>query len=86
MISHKINQAAFDSRLKDLIEATKKVSYVKEYQNQATDAEALGVMISKYFHWSGVDVMKTFYSALEDSNFHTEAREVKKMLSHPDYQ
>ena len=40
---------------------------------KATDAEALGIMLSKYFQFDGVAILRTAEAALEDANFHTES-------------
>jgi hypothetical protein len=34
-------------------------------------AQELGIVIAHYFRWQGKDLIKTFSSALEDSNYHT---------------
>jgi hypothetical protein len=37
----------------------------------ATDEEALGIVVSHRFEWSGEPIVNTFLAALEDANFHT---------------
>jgi len=68
------------TNLKSLIEAKKKSVFVKEYQDKATDAETLGIMISQYYEWDGIKILETAFSALEDANFHTEATKVENMI------
>ncbi len=66
--------------LKALIDAQKQKSFVPEYRDKATDEEALGLMISKYFEWDGLAVLKVTYAGLEDSNFHTENQTIEGMI------
>ena len=49
------------------------------YKNKS-DAEILGQLLSVYFEWDGLEILKTTYAALEDSNFHTENVEIDKMI------
>jgi hypothetical protein len=66
--------------LKPLLDATRKQCFVAEYQQQATDAEVVGMLLAKFFCWDGVQVLEATYAALEDANFHTENRTIEKML------
>ena len=50
---------------------TKRESFIPEAQNEITDADALGVAISKWAEWTGDTIAEAFFSALEDSNYHT---------------
>lgn len=54
--------------LKQLIEHKKKTSFVDGYD--ASDAEALGLLISQYFNYDGEEIFNTLYNAMEDANFH----------------
>jgi len=65
--------------LKPLLERIKRTSFVKPYQ--ATDTEAMGMLISKFFEWAGEDIMEAAYYALEDANFHGEAKAVLDLLN-----
>lgn len=69
-----------NEQLKTLIEETKKTAFIPEYQATATDSQTLGILISQFFEWDGIEIMKAFSSALEDSNFHTENKLVLKMI------
>jgi hypothetical protein len=69
-----------NEQLKTLIEEMKKAAFMPEYQATATDSQALGILISKFFEWDGVEIMKAFSSALEDANFHTENKIVARMI------
>ena len=64
--------------LKRLISHTKTKSFVDNYQ--ATDAEAMGLIVSKYFEWDGLQILEVSAAALEDANFHAEADAVRYML------
>ncbi len=50
----------------------KKATFRKEVVSEVPDADALGVMVSQYVGWDGGDIIRAFYSALEDANFHEE--------------
>lgn len=47
-------------------------SFLPEYQDQITPADALGVAISKWAEWDGDTIAEAFFSALEDANYHRE--------------
>lgn len=51
-----------------LIKITKQTSYANDYE--ATDQEAMGLLISKFFKWDGLAIGETAEHAFEDSNFH----------------
>jgi hypothetical protein len=61
-----------------LLEQVKKTAYVEGYE--ATDEEALGIVISKYFEWNGKKVLQASFFALEDANYHREAKSVEEMI------
>ncbi len=44
------------------------------------DPRELGVAISQHFDWDGVRIMQTAAFALEDANFHLEARTMRDLL------
>jgi len=48
----------------------KRLSFVEGYQ--ASDEEAMGILLSRFFKWDGVAIMKAAAAGLEDANFHTE--------------
>ena len=64
------------------LEALIKKQKYESFQNpdQHEDSDALGLLISHYFEWDGLRILETFYSALEDANFHTECVEVQRMI------
>lgn len=64
--------------LKELIEAQKRKSFVTP--ENTTDPEALGLVVSHHFEWDGLKILETFFFALEDANFHTEAAQVQEMI------
>lgn len=59
------------STIKTLIENTIKEKFMEEYQAGIKDSEALGVMLSSYFGWDGIQILDCFQAALEDANFHS---------------
>ena len=66
------------AQLKVLIQKQKETSFIKP--EEATDEDAFGLMISHYFHWSGLPALKVCYAALEDSNFHGENETIQAMI------
>lgn len=66
--------------LKEIIKNRIKTSFVKEYQDKATDEEALGLVIADYFKWNGLAILKTLYNALEDANFHTANETIQVLI------
>ena len=61
--------------VKDLLERIKHKSYSDP--SKATDAMAMGMLMSHYFGYNGVPIFEAAAEALEDSNFHTEAAELR---------
>ena len=56
----------------ELIKHTRNWSYV--YNAEPSEAEVVGLIVSKYFRWNGAEIMEAMLSSLEDANFH-ELRE-----------
>ena len=54
------------------VKASREGSFIEEYWPTITDADALGVAVSKWAEWGGDKIAEAFFSALEDSNYHTE--------------
>jgi hypothetical protein len=68
-----------NNKVKSLINEQIAQSFVKEYQDKATDEEGLGLIVSHYFEWNGDQIIKAFCEALEDANFHSFRDEVIKL-------
>jgi len=58
-----------------LMERIRKECFRKGYA--ATDAECLGLIVSKYFRWNGFEIGNVAMQALEDANFHDLARVIE---------
>jgi len=52
-----------------ILNKIKKESFVEGYE--ATDTEAFGLLLSKYFKYDGYDIFKANLYGLEDANFHS---------------
>jgi len=52
--------------------------FVPEYRAAARDDEAVGIAVSQCLDWDGGAIIRAFWSALEDANFHDEAGEVRE--------
>ncbi len=53
-------------------------SFIDSYE--ATEEEAIGLVLASHFSWDGSAIMRAFASALEDANFHPEAAKVQEWL------
>ena len=62
-----------------LLEQVRQQSFVKGYE--ATDAECLGLVVSKFFRWNGYEIGKVAIEAFEDSNFHEIAENLQLNLN-----
>lgn len=59
----------YKNDLKKIINDTKKVAFTNP--EQATDEEALGLIVSKFCGYNGQKIFDVLYNAFEDSNFHS---------------
>jgi hypothetical protein len=88
-VAEDIAPGSFESKdaaaaLRPILDRVIKSVYLPEYRAKVTDAEALGVLVSKFFKWDGGQVLAVAFSGLEDSNFHAEARAVERMQNGED--
>lgn len=51
--------------------ASRHDSFIESYWPEITDSDALGVAVSKWAEWEGDKIAEAFFSALEDSNYHS---------------
>jgi len=65
--------------LQDLINDTRVTSFEEDYQDKITNADALGVLIARYFKWDGTQILDCLQSALEDANFHSINEEITNL-------
>ena len=65
--------------LRPILDRVIKSVYLPDYRAKVTDAEALGVLIAKFFKWDGNDILAAAYSALEDANYHADNRIIERM-------
>jgi hypothetical protein len=63
--------------IQPVLDQIKKDAFVEGYQ--ATNEEAMGLLVAKFFEWDGVPIMRTAEYALEDANFHTESGQLADM-------
>jgi len=54
--------------------------YIREADKYERQEQGLGIAISQWSEWDGLKILRVFRSALEDSNFHTEAAQVEEMI------
>lgn len=66
-------------KVKEILKEVKEKTFTKGYE--ATDEEAMGILLSQYFKWNGLSVLEATYNALEDANFHKENETVLEMIN-----
>lgn len=59
---------------------TTKRAILPEYQKKISQAKALGLALSNYFEYDGVAIMELSAEALEDANFHHEAKILRDII------
>ena len=64
-----VEKVDFMGLLRQAISEGKKQMVVEEYQDQISDAEILGTLVSKFSKWDISEIVKVLEYALEDSNF-----------------
>ncbi len=50
----------------------KKATFNPEVVDEIEDADGVGIMVAQYLGLDGGAIIRAFYSALEDANFHAE--------------
>ena len=70
--------------LTQIINETIEEAFTAEYRATADPKQiriqALGIIVSRFTEWDGIDIMKIFAEALDDANFHGEAAQVQTMI------
>jgi hypothetical protein len=51
------------------------------FQNNKTEADCAGILLSTYFKWDGMAILKAAAVGLEDANYHQEAAIVESLIS-----
>lgn len=67
--------------LTPILERIRTSAFVEDYQSKASNSELMGMLISKYFKWNGVEILEASAYALEDANFHKECEVVTDLLN-----
>lgn len=62
----------------DLLAVIKQKSFVQDYN--ATDEEAMGILLAKFFDYDGVAILEVAVHALEEANFTTESEQLREMI------
>lgn len=60
-----------------LVEEVRARSFVPEYAAEQSTARIVGVIVSKFLHFDGDQIIEAAVEALTDSNFHDEAAYVQ---------
>jgi hypothetical protein len=74
-----------EQHLKAVIQEIRTTRFYKEYQDNATDMECLGIAMAGYFDWDS-RIVEAFCEAMTDANFRdlreTVEREAGKYFKH----
>lgn len=54
--------------------------YIRPDNEKEREREGLGILISVMSEWSGPEIMRVFYAALEDANYHRESAVVSNWI------
>ena len=73
------SEAAIDVLLDRVVEIIRRNVFVKEFQDQATKEECVGIAIAKYCDW-GSSIFQVMFAALEDANFHGQNETVEQWI------
>ena len=68
--------------LEQLIQDKKNTAFVDGYN--ASDDEALGLLIAQYFEHDGEQIFRTMFYAMEDANFHDFNAKMKAIWENDD--
>ncbi len=68
-----------EKAIRPVLEELRNSVYLPEYRKNISDHELIGILISKFFEWSGADILSVTEYALEDSNFHDLAGTIGDM-------
>lgn len=53
------------------VAASRRDSFLPKYRDKITDADALGIAVSKWADFEGDKIAEVMFSALEDANYHS---------------
>lgn len=67
-------------RVKDLVALGRSTWIEPEYRKGVSDAEIVGMIISKFLKWSPEEVIQACQKALEDSNLHELCKDFEGLV------
>lgn len=70
--------ADVEKKVRPILDGIKKDYFNADYQ--ASDEEAMGILMSQFFGWDGIAVLTAASHGLEDSNFHTLSAKVDTLI------
>lgn len=65
--------------LRPFVDMQRNEIFLPAYRSTTSDARVLGIILSKYLEWNGIEILEASASALEDANFHREAEVVRSL-------
>lgn len=69
-----VRNQAMTRAVQGMLEKIKAGCFSEDYE--ATDTEAMGLLLSHFFDYGGTDILKAAEAALEDANFHDASAKV----------
>lgn len=54
--------------------------HIRNTPQEERETEGMGIALAHWTQWDGLRLMRIFFSALEDANFHSEAEQVQEMI------
>lgn len=75
----KTSEERIQEVLLPLVKELKRVIYLPEYQSEVSDAEVLGVIVSKFCKWDINEIIEVAKNAFEDSNFREGTEMMEKL-------
>ena len=72
-------EAAISALLDRVVEIIRRNVFVKEFQDQATKWECLGIAVAKFCDWDA-SIFEVFSASLEDANFHGQNETVEQWI------
>jgi hypothetical protein len=77
MITMSVQEA--QALLRPALDQLKKDAFNDDYH--ASDEEAMGILLARFFEWDGLALLYTAVAALEDANLHTAASAVGELAA-----
>jgi hypothetical protein len=75
-----MNTAKVQDVLSPILREIRDTTFTEGYAPHASQAECVGLLISKFFQWDGLQILRAAMFALEDANHHSESAKIAEMI------